>query len=167
MGNFFYKLGNDISHDLPIIFRKRRSSVNKFGGEYNRLKVLARILNEEGKYDTIGYTDALLSKVDKKNILPTLEVKPEYQGKGIGKELMLRINEWVDKEIPNKEIFLRAQPFSNKKLTREQLMEFYSRYGFVPVNKPGDLMGYDENNEPMYPIGTGPGAMVRVAGKGD
>jgi GNAT superfamily N-acetyltransferase len=92
--------------------------------------------------------------------IQAVQVKPEFQGKGVASELLRRV---VDK-YKDKQMGLRAHPYGSKTLSREQLMKFYSKFGFIPTGKRGIRMPEFDTEEDgkAYRRGTGPGAMTRL-----
>ena len=94
--------------------------------------------------------------------LDSVHVDPEWQGKGISKELLRRLMDKVDQEFEGQPVQTRAVPYDNKPLTRKQLMRLYARFGFKPTGKKGiRLPGRDEEGYLAYRTGTGPGALIR------
>ena len=125
------------------------------------LRIVADALNK-GKQKRVGNAE-IIKGFYGKNLFSALEVKPSYQGRGISKELLTRLFDKADQELGGKEIYTRAAPYNNKKLTRSQLMKIYRQYGFKSTGVPGKTVGIleDTGDGPAYAIGTGPGSMIR------
>ena len=90
-----------------------------------------------------------------KDIFRKFEVLGEHRKKGIGRELLRRLMEHADKE-GIEQIYTRANPYQDEPVDREKLMKLYSEFGFEPTGQDAEEMAGGG-----YPIGKGPGAMIR------
>lgn len=90
-----------------------------------------------------------------KDIFRKMEVDPEHRGKGVAKELLQRLMDKADADGITT-IYTRANPYNDEPLSQEDLMNFYAKFGFKPSDEgSGELPGGG------YPVGSGPGSMVR------
>jgi N-acetylglutamate synthase-like GNAT family acetyltransferase len=72
-----------------------------------------------------------------KNDMVTIEllkIVPNFQGKGLGKKLL---NEVIakSKELKYKSLFVRAEPFSDSRMDLEELIVWYSQFGFYRLKR--------------------------------
>lgn len=67
-------------------------------------------------------------------LLDLLQIVPSYQGKGLGKKLL---NEVISKskELNCKSIFVKAEPLSDSRMDLEELIEWYSKFGFYKLKR--------------------------------
>lgn len=63
-----------------------------------------------------------------------LKIHPSYQGKGLGKKLVKSIIEKA-KELNCKSIFVRAEPFPDSRMDLEELIEWYTQFGFYRLKR--------------------------------
>lgn len=63
-----------------------------------------------------------------------LKIHPSYQGRGLGKKLL---NSIIDKakEINCKSVFVRAEPFPDSRMDLEELIEWYTQFGFYRLKR--------------------------------
>lgn len=99
-------------------------------------------------------TAELMADVGGKPVLRALKVLGDHRNKGIGRGLVKKLLADADAKGTG-DIYLRANPYEDEPMTRQQLMDFYATFGFVP----GEAM--DETPDGRYPVGKGPGAMIR------
>jgi GNAT superfamily N-acetyltransferase/2'-5' RNA ligase len=95
-----------------------------------------------------------------KDIFRKMQVDKEHRGKGVAKELLRRLMEHADEEGIDT-VYTRANPYNDEPLSREDLMKFYAKFGFEPSEQEGD-----ELPGGGYPVGYGPGAMIRKKAEG-
>ena len=63
-----------------------------------------------------------------------LKIHPSYQGKGLGKKLVNQIIEKA-KELDCKYMFVRAEPFPDSRMDLEELIEWYTQFGFYRLKR--------------------------------
>lgn len=79
--------------------------------------------------DEVGYAITRPTLGEDSTGISELHIYPEYQNKGYSK---LLINNIIDDY--NTDIVLRANPYKNRKLEKNQLEELYSKVGFRKEN---------------------------------
>ena len=67
--------------------------------------------------------------------LKGIHVKPSYRRKGVSKHLM----DAIYSDYKGKTMRLRARPYKDKPLTKQQLMRFYRKRGFTPYDSDGRM----------------------------
>lgn len=74
-----------------------------------------------------------------------LKVNPIYQGKGLGKKLVMSVIEKA-REIGCSSVFVRAEPFDDSRMDLDELINWYKKFGFYclkRVSKTEQLMQLD------------------------
>jgi len=63
-----------------------------------------------------------------------LKIHPSHQGKGLGKKLVKAIIEKA-KELNCKSLFVKAEPSDDSRMDLEELIEWYSQFGFYRLKR--------------------------------
>lgn len=80
--------------------------------------------------EIVGFCSAL--RKDGKNRVGAIYIFPDYQGKGIGKQLMVEAFRWLGND---KDIFVGVASYN------EQAIKFYESFGFVSTGETGTSPG--------------------------
>lgn len=67
-------------------------------------------------------------------VIELIKIVPNYQKKGLGKKLMNEIIK-KSKELNCKSIFVRAEPFPDSRMDLEELIVWYSQFGFYRLKR--------------------------------
>jgi len=63
-----------------------------------------------------------------------IKIYPSHQGKGLGKKLVKAIIEKA-KELNCKSLFVKAQPSDDSRMDLEELIEWYTQFGFYRLKR--------------------------------
>ncbi len=107
----------------------------------NELSIVATI-NQVLRIDAndgntnIGFISATLSH--QVFFIEALQIDPDYRRRGIARTLlnyMLRLlGDW------DKPVYIKAAPYNDEPMNLEQLMKFYSSFGFEDLNDNGYML---------------------------
>jgi GNAT superfamily N-acetyltransferase len=76
------------------------------------------------------------------DLLDALKVEPEFRRQGVAKKLL----DLVIEKHGHRKIVLKAEPFADKPVPIEDLIEFYKCYGFSEYTEEHDMQR-EPNNE--------------------
>jgi len=80
----------------------------------------------------VGTAHVVLSKKrPRRACLAALEVEAQYQRLGYGKLLLQHVINWASPNYDH--LWLSVQPFGNKRLNQQQLVDYYEAFGFVRI----------------------------------
>jgi len=115
---------------------------------------IVAVAEKDGKDQTVGLAE-IIKDFHGKPLFRSFQVNPEWRKQGVGREMLGQLLARADQEL-TAPLYTRAEPSDDKPVSQDKLMSFYGEFGFKPTGKKAKSFP-----DGGYPIGVGPGAMIR------
>ena len=88
------------------------------------------------KQDEVILGSAILRDRKGEMTILSLQVEPEFRGKGVATELLNKIIS----DYSTTDLYIRPRPYKDKPVDRDKLRNFYAKMGFVELGEEGKMV---------------------------